>query len=51
LFTKKDWEYNYDIGYFIDLPNKIPENFKIEIRKCNENIWISYHSVYVVKIT
>ncbi|MCL1971857.1 MAG: hypothetical protein FWG57_02560 [Endomicrobia bacterium] len=33
LFTRKNGLYRYDVGYFIDLPQNIPENFHIEFRQ------------------
>ena len=48
LFTKQNGQFDYDIGFFITLPNKkITNKFKIEIK---EDKLVSESNVYIVNI-
>ena len=48
LFTKQNGQFDYDIGFFITLPNKkITNKFKIEIK---EDKLVSESNVYIVTI-
>ena len=47
LFTQKNGQYCYDIGYFIDLPNNIPSEFDIKI---TPNTIVPDSNVYIVEI-
>lgn len=47
LFTQINGQYCYDIGYFIDFPNKIPSKFDIKI---TPKTIVSNSNVYIVEI-
>lgn len=51
LFTQIGGQYGYHAGYFIDLPKKIPQRFRILIEPCRaELIKRIDHRVYTVKV-